>query len=260
MTPGPGPGTLGAMRLADLTFPEAQAAWRAGAVGILPVGATEAHGPHLPLNTDVIIAEAMAREGARRLEARGIRALVLPSIAYSVAEYAGGFAGTVSISPETASAVLLDIAKALSRQGARALAIANAHLEPAHIASLTAAVDRIRQEKLLPVAFPDVTRKPWALRLTEEFLSGACHAGRYESSLVMAERPDLVREEIRKRLAPNPASLSTAIREGRRTFAEAGGPEAYFGWPADATAEEGRRTAEILGGILEEAVTTALNP
>lgn len=246
-------------RLGDLTWPEAQAAWAAGAVAILPVGATEAHGPHLPLATDVIIAEAMARAGAERLKARGIPALVLPSIAYSVAEYAGGFAGTISIRPETAGAVLRDIAAALAVQGARALAVANAHLEPAHIASLRTAFETVREAGRLPVAFPDVTRKPWALRLTEEFKSGACHAGRYEGSLVMAERPDLVREEILRRLAPNPASLAAAIREGKRTFPEAGGPEAYFGWPADATPEEGRATVAVLGDILAEDVATLLS-
>ena len=75
---------------------------------------------------------------------------------------------------------------------------------------------------------------------------------------MMAERPDLVREAVRAALPPNPASLSTAIHAGIGTFAEAGGPRAYFGWPADATAEEGRATIATLGEILEEAVTAAL--
>lgn len=101
---------------------------------------------------------------------------------------------------------------------------------------------------------PDLTRKPWALRLGEEFQTGACHAGRYEGSVVLAVRPDLVREETRRALAPNPFSLSRAIRAGARTFEDAGGPRAYFGWPADATAEEGMRTIEALGAILAEAV------
>ncbi len=246
------------MTLGALAWPEARDAWARGAVALLPVGATEAHGPHLPLATDVIIAEAMARAGAGRLKARGVEALVLPPVAYSVAEHAAGFAGTVSIRPETAAAVIVDIARSLAGQGARALGIANAHLEPAHIASLNAAVEAIRAEKRLPVAFPDVTRKPWALRLTEEFRSGACHAGQYEGSIVLAERPDLVRERIQKTLKPNPVSLSKAMKEGKATFQAAGGPEAYFGFPALATAEEGRRTVGILGEILEEALTAVL--
>ncbi|MDH3424325.1 MAG: hypothetical protein OEN00_15130, partial [Gemmatimonadota bacterium] len=53
---------------------------------------------------------------------------------------------------------------------------------------------------------------------------------------------------------PNPASLSDAIREGHTTFETAGGPRAYFGWPAEATADEGRETVATLGRLLAEAV------
>ena len=55
-------------------------------------------------------------------------------------------------------------------------------------------------------------------------------------------------------LAPNPASLSQAIREGKKTFEEAGGREAYFGFPQNASAEEGRETLVTLGAILADAV------
>ena len=103
-----------------------------------------------------------------------------------------------------------------------------------------------------------MTRKPWALRLSDEFKSGACHAGQYEGSVVMARAPELVREDVRRALAPNPSSLSVAIREGKQSFEEAGGPEAYFGAPAAASAEEGERTIDTLAGILCEAVEAAL--
>jgi creatinine amidohydrolase len=59
-------------------------------------------------------------------------------------------------------------------------------------------------------------------------------------------------------LPANPESLSRAIREGKQTFEEAGGPRAYFGYPAEATAEEGRATVEVLGEILDEAVRAEL--
>jgi creatinine amidohydrolase len=115
-------------------------------------------------------------------------------------------------------------------------------------------VQRARDELGFSIVFPDLTTKPWALRLGEEFRSGACHAGRFETSVVLAERPELVRDDIRAELPANPASLSRAIREGKTTFEAAGGPRAYFGWPADATAEEGRALIDALGGILEQAV------
>jgi creatinine amidohydrolase len=138
------------------------------------------------------------------------------------------------------------------------LAIANAHLDPGHLASLDTAVSAIRRDTGLPVAFPNLAARPWALRLSEEFRSGACHAGQFETSIVLAERPELVRDTTRAALPPNPASLSRAIRDGKRSFEEAGGARAYFGYPAQATAEEGRATVEVLGAILDEAVQAEL--
>jgi creatinine amidohydrolase len=158
------------------------------------------------------------------------------------------------------TSLLLDLARELTRHGFSALALANAHLDPAHLDAIGQAERRAREERLLPVIHPDVSKKPWALRMTEEFRSGACHAGRYESSIVLAVRSDLVREDIRKGLPPNPASISRAIRDGARSFEEADGARAYFGWPADATAEEGRATITVLGAILAEAVAEALGP
>jgi creatinine amidohydrolase len=156
------------------------------------------------------------------------------------------------------SALVADVARSLGRHGFRALAIANAHLDPDHLASLHAAREAAARADGIPVIFPDLTRKPWGSRLTDEFRSGACHAGRFEGSIVLAARPEQVREAVRKGLPENPRSLSTAIREGRRTFEEAGGPRAYFGDPAAATAEEGRETIAALGEILADAVVEAL--
>jgi creatinine amidohydrolase len=237
-----------------MTWEEARDAAAARALAVLPVGAIEAHGPHLPLETDVIIAQAMARAGAERLAARGLHPVVLPPLSYTSAGFASGFAGTLSLRPETVTAIVVEIAAGLSAQGFGLLAIANAHLDPAHLAALTSSVERARDELGFTIVFPDLTTKPWALRLGDEFRSGACHAGRFETSVMLAERPDLVREGIRSSLPANPASLSRAIREGKTSFEEAGGPRAYFGWPADATAEEGRTLIDALAAILEQAV------
>ena len=250
--------TITPLPLAAMTWEEARDAARPASVAILPVGAIEAHGPHLPLETDVIIAEAMARAGAARLAARGSTAVVLPTLTYTAAAFALGFAGTISLRPETVTATMLDIAGSVNRHGFGLLAIANVHLDPGHLAAIESAVATIRTDLGLAVACPNLTVKPWALRLGDEFRSGACHAGRFETSIVLAERPALVRETTMAVLPENPASLSRAIREGRQTFEEAGGERAYFGHPARATAEEGRATVEALGEILDEAVQAEL--
>ena len=221
---------------------------------ILPVGSTEAHGPHLPLSTDVIIAEETAFRAGQRLIARGEVALVLPAVSYSVTDFSADFPGSISIRAETATSLVRDIFVSLIAQGFRRLAIANAHLEPAHIATLRGAVEEVRAGTVVEVAFPDVTRRRWATLLTEEFQSGACHAGQYETSLVWRARPELVRDEVRSKLEPKLISLSQAIRNGARRFTEIGGDEAYFGAPAAASAEEGERTFEVLAGMIVTAL------
>lgn len=240
-------------RLAEVTWEEARELGQERAIAILPVGAIEAHGPHLPLMTDVVIADAMAVAAAEELMGRGRRVVVLPPLCYTAAGFAAGFAGTISVSPATVTATIVDVARSLARHGFPTLAIANAHLDPDHLAALHAAVEACGDEEIR-IIFPDITRKPWALELTEEFQSGACHAGRYESSIVMAADPSLVADDRRRALAPNPVSLSAAIRAGQKTFEEAGGPAAYFGDPAAASEEEGQSTIHVLGSILVQAI------
>lgn len=246
--------------LAQLTWEEVRDLDRERAVVVLPVGAIEAHGPHLPLDTDVVIATAMARAGAQKLAAppRGHVVLILPALAYTAAGFGAAFQGTLSISAITVTAVIVDLARSLSEQGFRLLALANAHLDPEHLTALNEAVTLARADRLLPIVFPDLTRRPWGSRLGDEFKSGACHAGQFESSIVMSEKPHSVRDAVRRSLAPNPSSLSDAIKTGKRTFAEAGGPRAYFGNPQAASTEEGSRLVETLGTILEEAVIAAI--
>lgn len=243
--------------LAELAYPHARTRLERGAVAFLPTGATEAHGPHLPLSTDVVIATEAARRAARRLTAQGLGALVLPPVAYAVTEFAAEFAGTVSIPIETARSLVRDVILGAVRTGFRAVVVCNAHLEPANLQALREAVEDARARGA-PCAFPDVTRKPHALRLGDEFRSGACHAGRYETSLVLAAAPSLVDLAIAARLEDNPRSLSLAIREGKRSFLEAGGPRAYFGFPRQATAEEGEALFDALADVFATAAREML--
>ncbi|MGI9626283.1 MAG: creatininase family protein [Longimicrobiales bacterium] len=224
-------------------------------VALLPVGAVEAHGPHLPLITDVTIASSAAEAAVPGLRGLGHEALVLPPLHYTAAPFATGFPGTISVQPATVTALILDIAAALSAQGVWALVLVNAHLDPAHLTALANAV--AEHPGPMPIVFPDITRKPWAFRMTDEFKSGASHAGQYETSVVMAATPAEVREDVRRGLPDNPASLSVAIRRGDSSFEAAGLAAAYCGSPAAATADEGRQTIGTLGQILVDAVREA---
>jgi creatinine amidohydrolase len=238
-------------QFAELTWEDVRDLDRPRVVVVLPVGAMEAHGPHLPLATDVVIAQAMARACAQELSEGGRTVLVLPPLWATRAGFAEDFPGTVSVGAETVTALIREVAASLAGQGFTCLAIANAHLDPGHLDSLRAAAEPVGG---LRVAFADLTRRAAAQRLTEEFRTGACHAGRFEGSVVLAEAPALVRRDVAAALEPNPASLSDAIRGGVTSFQEAGGDRAYFGWPAEATAHEGRETVAVLGSILADAV------
>jgi len=240
--------------LAKLTWPEVEALLARGCAAILPVGATEAHGPHLPLDTDVTIARGMALRAAGRLAARGQACVVLPALGYSVAEFAAGFAGSLSLPADLARRHVAGVLLAAHRAGFAPLALANGHLEPAHLQCLRDALADVEQQAGVRVAHPDVTRRALAQRLTPEFQSGACHAGSYESSLVMADDPQAVRESLRRSLPPVDISLVDVIRAGKTGFREAGGDQAYFGRPAEASATEGRRTFELLAEMLVEAI------
>ena len=239
------------VELARLTWEEAQTVLDRGAVALLPTGATEPHGPHLPLDTDVIIAHTAAVRAVTLLLAAGVRALVLPPLAYAVTEYATGFAGALSLPPSTARALVRDVLLAAVRAGFRGVVVCNAHLEPANIDALRGGVEDAVTAGAR-AALPDVTRKPHALALGEEFKSGACHAGRYETSLVLAADPFLVRDAATS-LEPNPISLSRAIRDGKKTFLEAGGARAYFGDPAAASVAEGESLYDALAAIFADA-------
>lgn len=217
---------------------------------LLPIGSVEAHGPHLPLATDSIISDEIARRSASELQSKGIFALILPPIHYVVTDFSRDFPGTITISKKSFLILLSDIADSLHSQGISTLCLINSHLEPAHIHTI---VEFCESYHRIQILFPDKTKKPWASLLTPEFKQGACHAGSYESSLVMASREDLVRKG-RESLKANPVNLAKLMKQGVSTFREAGAPEAYFGDPAAASKAEGENTYGILTRMVVETV------
>jgi creatinine amidohydrolase len=240
--------------LAQLTWQEAQALAAQRPVILLPVGATEAHGPHLPLGTDVYLSEELARRVHAALLARGRNSAIAPSLSYAVTDFAGGFAGTVSLDAATATAQLVGVLTGLARSGFTRVCLVNSHLEAAHIASLHAACAQAAARTGHKVAFPDHTARRWARTLTDEYKRGDCHAGRYETALLLAAQPALVREPIRAGLPANDSGFLTAVHKGAVNFVEAGGPQAYFGDPAQATADEG----EAIYALLQTMVLTVI--
>jgi creatinine amidohydrolase len=223
-------------------------------VALLPVGSTEPHGPHLPLATDQLISEGACARAAARLRARGLVALVAPGVPYGVTDFAAGFKGAVSVPAPALSAFLRAVVDALLGQGFAHVCLVNNHLEPAQDAAVRAAIDGLAARA--SVACP-LTRR-WGRLLTDEYRSGACHAGQYETSLVQALAPSLVNEPARAALPAVQISLSEGIRRGATGFQQMGMADAYTGSPASASPEEGQRSLAVLCDMIVAEVSEAL--
>jgi creatinine amidohydrolase len=234
----------------EMTWTEVDQAMKDRPVALLPLGSTEAHGPHLPISTDTVIATEIARRGAIKLKDRGIPSLILGPVSFTVADFGVDFAGTLSMPPETAVALLRDVC-VVSAKTFRAVAVVNFHVEPAHLDGLKKAVDEAKKAGA-SVCVLDLTKKRWADQLGAGFLAGD-HAGAFETSLMLAAAPDKVREKARISLPPMDA-LAPALKKGAKTFLEAGGEDGYFGDPSAASAEEGEAALEMLSEILTLSV------
>ncbi len=218
-----------------------------------PVGATEPHGPHAPLSTDLVIAEGLSRRVAETLrDDPNVGALVLPTLPFGVTRYASAFTGCLHVEESTLQAMVADVARSLIAQSFDRLVVVNCHFEPEHVRTLHAALDAIDAETGVTVGYLDLTRRERAQRLTEEFRRGESHADRYETSLVLAEQPELVDEELARSLPTVPVNMARAIASNVSEFREMGLERAYAGSPAAASVAEGEATFAVLVEMLTE--------
>ena len=242
---------MGSIDFSALTTVELDALAQQGRtpVLLLPVGAIEPHGPHAPLGTDVVIATAICERTARALESdERVRALVLPAIPFGVTRYAEAFRGAISISQRTLTALIVELYESLASDGFRRVVLVNHHFEPEHVEALRAATQGSG------LWLFDLTRRARASRLTDEFRRGSCHAGSYETSLVLSERPELIDAAAAKALPLYEVNMPEAIAAGRTDFIAMGMEKAYCGAPADATAAEGEQTYAVLVEMLIELI------
>lgn len=215
------------MLLPTATSPDEAA--RASDVAVLPVGAFEQHGPHLPLSTDTLIACAIAR----RLAA-DYQLLLLPPVTIGCSHEHAGFAGTVSVSATTLHTVVTDIAASLEAAGVPKLVVVNAH-GGNHV--LRNVVQEANTAGPRMVLFPQ--NAEWTDARTTAGISTDnhedMHAGEAETSILLAEHPELVRNTYRQadHTADDRRHLATI---GVRGYSDNG----VIGRPSLATPDKGR--------------------
>ena len=239
--------------LGGLTWPDARARLRQVDVGLLPVGAIEQHGPHLPLDTDAYDAEYLAREVARRCS--DPKPLVLPLMPYGVSYHHEDFAGTLSVSPETLYRVVYEVGMDLARQGVTKLVIVNGH--GGNGPALHFAAQMInRDAHIFTCVDTGESSDADVADLIET--PNDVHAGEIETSTTLAIRPEAVRSDAAVRFVPRFSNryLDFTSKRSVGWYAHVAriSPKGVLGDPLKATREKGERIWDIMIRRLVELV------
>jgi mycofactocin precursor peptide peptidase len=227
------------VRLSDLTWTELAMRQRPPVV-VIPVGATEQHGPHLPTGTDTIIAEALALTLCETLRAEvpeqhsEAPVLIGPTLHVSASGEHDGFPGTISLGTEVTTRAIVEIAR--SADWAAGLLLVNGH--GGNYQAVTAASELLTGEQR--------TLHAWWPRIP----GGDLHAGHSETSVMLHLRPDLVQVT---QAVPGPSPDLAALRlHGVKALS----PSGVLGDPSAATANKGRAIFAALSDDLRLSAET----
>ena len=227
------------------------------AIALLPVGAVEQHGPHLPLGTDTRINEAIVRRVLERLP-DDLTLLVLPTLAYGDSAEHGDFPGTLSPSPETLIRLWTELGAGVARAGLRKLVLFNSHGGQTQIVDIVAL--RLRMDRGMLVARANYFHfgTPAGL-FSETELAHGLHGGALETSLMLHLHPDLVREDELANFEPASVEMTQAFAmlrpEGPGAFAWASQDLHPSGASGDAAAADAEKGAQVLDHAAERLVT-----
>jgi creatinine amidohydrolase/Fe(II)-dependent formamide hydrolase-like protein len=239
--------------LAEMTWPEAEAKLKTVDVALLPVGAVEQHGPHLPLDTDAFDADYLCREVARACTAP--RPLVLPLIPYGVSYHHEDFRGTLSVSPETLARMVYEVGLSAARHGILKLVVVNGH--GGNSPALHFAAQKINRDTHIFTCVDTGESSDAEIGAITE-TDNDVHAGEIETSTSLAVRPDLVRMNKARRSVPRFSSDYLQFTSSRSVgwYARTSkiSRTGVMGDPTKASAEKGRKIWEIMIRNLVELV------
>jgi creatinine amidohydrolase len=260
--------------MADMTFREVEAAARRGAIVLWALGVIEEHGPHLPLATDVYVPCATLRAAKQILSERGIESVIAPPFYWGINAATAAFAGSFVVRPETMIELMKDVFRSLRKDGFSQVFCLSGHGDAAHNAVLFEGVKAGRT--FGPIDAFMLVSPAFVKRLTfdesdpqlaimhapasepEPYID--VHAGNWETSMIMAAYPGVVRSEIAATLAPTNYVLDDLIewRKGEQHAVEKT-PHGYFGDPAAADASRGHASIRAEGETIAAAIVRALS-
>jgi creatinine amidohydrolase/Fe(II)-dependent formamide hydrolase-like protein/7-cyano-7-deazaguanine synthase in queuosine biosynthesis len=237
----------------ELSWPEAEDYLRQTDIALLPVGAIEQHGPHLPLDTDTFDAEYLSRSVAEACS--DPKPLVLPVIAYGISYHHDDFAGTMSISNDTLSRLVYDVGVSAARNGIRKFVIINGH--GGNIAALNYAAQMINRDTRIFVCVDTGDTSDVDVDKIIETPNDV-HAGEMETSTALAVRPHLVK--MNRAAASIPAFSSTYLNFTSKrgvswhAFTNKISASGVMGDPTKASAKKGIQIWEMMIAHLVDLV------
>lgn len=224
------------------------------ALVILPLGAVEQHGDHLPVMTDALIGEATLTQALEKIDEvePGAQIWMLPPISYGKSIEHLGRAGTISLSASTLQSVVMDIAQSLKISGFRRLLLFNTHGGNTDLLNVAA------REIRIATGMTVFHLGPGSLNVAEDLLTAeereyGIHGGDYETSVVMAIKPNWVQEQWRVAEFPSMSDYEFLTLEGKIRFAWVMDDISASGIAGDAT-----RATKEKGEIIQARVTDIL--
>jgi creatinine amidohydrolase len=224
------------------------------AIVVLPVASLEQHGPHLPVEVDSMLGEAVAARTAAKVQAKGVPIVVLPVLWTGLSEHHMSFGGTVTLDYPAFAAVVEGVIRSVLRHGFKRIVLLNAH--GGNENALRTITDDLTPRLGVPIVqftYWYVAAIPIAKIL--EAQGGLSHACEAETSMMMAVRPELVAtDRIALAKANTTPDVSDVVGGGVyrwRSLASRTGSGA-LGHPEAASAEKGERLLEAISTALAE--------
>jgi creatinine amidohydrolase len=259
--------------MAEMTWAEVSAAARGGAVALWAFGVIEQHGPHLPAGTDVYLPSARLRRAKALLAEAGVQGVIVPPYYWGVNHASSGFPASFRVRPEVMIELMVDVFESLAGDGFGHVFCVTGHGDALHNQAICDAIKRARAETGSDIAFAADAGLISRLRVDDERgvirLQGDrgdplpfpdIHAGRGETSAMLALCPDLVRRDalpFLSAVAFTPDDLAEWRRGG--DHAKRKTPQGYVGDPASAEAVRGTREMEAGARLLAEAILVRLS-
>jgi creatinine amidohydrolase len=279
--------------LAEMTWYEVDQAAKDGAVLLWAFGVIEQHGPHLPTGTDVYLPQARLRQVKEELAGRGVQALIVPPYYWGVNIVSGAFPASYRVRPEIMRELMADVFQSFETDGFQRVFCFSGHGDAGHNNAIVQGI-RLGSERTkmdisfvmdaalakrlgIPLDDPHITLPEGAqaegLKFFQVNTSSPSspgdgdappryvdvHAGRWESSMMLASCASLVRDDVRRTLKSTdlgPDDLAVwrkGFEHARRTT-----PLGYFGDPAAASLEEGQRTLKSAAATAADAIVARI--